>query len=38
MTVKISYDKQNAEAYLGAAIAAYTEALEIALNFVEEKG
>ena len=32
MPTKIAYDKEDAEAYLGAAIAAYSEALEIVLQ------
>ncbi|GEM_PF-6285668 len=36
MEVEIKYDRENAEAYLGAAIAAYSEALELALNALAE--
>lgn len=36
MQVEIKYDQENAEAYLGAAITAYAEALELALNAVAE--
>ncbi|MCM2432101.1 hypothetical protein [Agrobacterium rosae] len=36
METEIKYDKDNAESYLGAAIVAYSQALEIALKSLAE--
>ncbi|MQB20548.1 hypothetical protein DXT90_07865 [Agrobacterium tumefaciens] len=36
MQIKLDYDKNNAEVYLGAAIIAYSQALEIALKELAE--